>query len=360
LSYRLLLLLPLALARHCGQKELDAHSIDGCTSFEHLKLLGSGNAVWLGDALHHHNDLELLDLHHTKVYDPDALALAAGLKNNTVLRRLAMHNNRITDVGCKAIAEALMENSALTFLSLSSNGIGDEGAAALGEMLKHNHALRRLDLYFNLINDEGGVAIAEGLKHNHALRVLHLDSNRIGDATAKALAEAIKVNQGLAELTIMFNNVKNDGALAMVEAVSGSTSMHTLEMGHNRHVIGEATEALAALREDHLVGRKELAEWLMEEGLTDMEGKKEQDPKHPTTAAEEFGHHGPALHSPFAAAVKELRPHTPEGLLKLSALLKEDEAALHSHDATAHLTEEQRHTFAKIVHKKVAQMHDEL
>ena len=44
--------------------------------------------MWLGDALHNHTDLEMLDLHHTKIGDDDAIALAEGLKNNDNLRRL--------------------------------------------------------------------------------------------------------------------------------------------------------------------------------------------------------------------------------------------------------------------------------
>ena len=35
-----------------------------------------GPQVWLGDALHNHTDLELLDLHHTKIGDDDAISLA--------------------------------------------------------------------------------------------------------------------------------------------------------------------------------------------------------------------------------------------------------------------------------------------
>ena len=40
-------------ARECGQKELDAHDIAGCTSLRHMDHLGHGEAVWLGDALAH-------------------------------------------------------------------------------------------------------------------------------------------------------------------------------------------------------------------------------------------------------------------------------------------------------------------
>lgn len=353
-------LLPMCQGRKCGQAEIETKTITGCTSFEHVRLLGHGQAVWLGEALHNHADLELLDLHHTKLGDDDAIAIAEGLKNNNKLRRLQMHNNRITDVGAKAIAEALKQNDALTFLSLSSNGVSDEGAAAFGEMLKSNNALRRLDLYFNLVGDEGGVAIAEGLKQNSALRTLHLDNNRLGDAAATALAGMLGVNSGVAELTMMYNYVKNDGALAMVEAAAASTSLHTLELGHNRNVVDEAVESLKALKADHLVPRKELVMWLAEEGLTDAENHRHvPDPTHPTVASEKYDHHGPALRSPFAKAVQGLQAHTTDGIKALKALLADDMQALHTHDATAHLTDEQRHRLAQIVQRKV-EKHDEL
>lgn len=353
-------LLPVCLGRKCGQAEIETKTIEGCTSFEHVRLLGHGQAVWLGEALHNHTDLEFLDLHHTKIGDDDAVAIAEGLKNNDKLRRLQMHNNRISDVGTKAIAEALKQNSALTFLSLSSNGVGDEGAAALGEMLKENHALRRLDLYFNLVGDAGVVAIAEGLKTNSALRTLHLDNNRLGDTGASALADMLGVNKGVAELTLMYNHVQNEGALKMVEAAAASTSLHTLELGHNRNVVDEAVESLKALKADHLVPRKELVMWLAEEGLTDTENHRHvPDPTHPSVASEKFDHHGPALHSPFAKAVQGLQAHTDDGIKALKALLMDDMQALHTHEATAHLTDEQRTKLVEIVQRKVAN-HDEL
>jgi len=348
-----LLALPSCLARKCGQAEINVRSIDGCTSFEHVRLLGHGAAVWLGDALHNHTDLELLDLHHTKIGDDDAISLAEGLKNNDNLRRLAMHNNRITDVGAVAIAEALKTNRALTLLSLSSNAIGDVGAAALGEALRVNRALRRLDLYFNLVGDDGAVPIAEALEVNSVLRVLHLDNNRVGDLTAVALAKMLKVNKGLSELTLLYNKVRNEGALALVEAVRGSTSVHSLALGHNPHVIGDATQALTDLKLDYLTPRKATATFLMRHNLTDEEGGRVANPSHPDVAMERYDHHGPALHSPYAAAVAGLQPHTAAGLQQLQAQLADDPDHLHTHEATAHLTEAQRHTFTEIVQRKI-------
>ena len=43
----LLTVLPLCLTRPCGQKELKERHIGGCTSFEHIKLVGKGGAVRL-------------------------------------------------------------------------------------------------------------------------------------------------------------------------------------------------------------------------------------------------------------------------------------------------------------------------
>lgn len=181
------------------------------------------------------------------------------------------------------------------------------------------------------------------------MRVLHLDNNRIGDRTAFALAKSLKVNRGLSELTMLYNKVRNEGALALVEAVRGSSSMHSFALGHNPHVIGAATEALGALKEDHLTPRK----FLMRHNLTDEEGGRVTKPAHPDEALERYNYHGPALHSPYAAAVEMLKPHTAAGLQELQLQLADDPNHLHTHDATAHLTEAQRHTFAELVRHKI-------
>ena len=66
-----------------------------------------------------------------------------------------------------------------------------------------------------------------------------------------------------------------------------------------------------------------------------------------------YDHHGPALHSPYAAAVKALQPHTASGLEQLQQQLADDPHHLHTHGATAHLSEAQRHTFAELIRRKI-------
>ena len=79
-----------SVARECGQPEIDAQNITGCTSVLHMKYLGHQGAIWLGDALHHNPDLETLDLHHTRIGDDDALALAAGPMSTAQILRFVL------------------------------------------------------------------------------------------------------------------------------------------------------------------------------------------------------------------------------------------------------------------------------
>lgn len=314
----LLLVLPLALGRECGKKEIFKQDITGCTSLRHVDNI-HGSAKWLGRALHKNADLETIDLHHTFLDDDDATELAFGLRGNTKLHRLAMHNNKITDAGARAIGEALAENTALTTLRLSSNAVSDDGAAGLALGLKANTALRRLDLYFNLVGDQGAKELAMALHENHALRTLNLDSNRVGDDGAMALAAALPVNHGLAQLTLAYNKVKNDGALALEKAARADAPLQKLSLGQNKGVYGDAVETISALTRD-LAERQKLADWLAETELAD-------------------GVATPALLSPFAAPVQKLGAYRKAGLVALKGMGK---SALEAHAALAALSVEQK------------------
>lgn len=320
----LLPFLPVTVSHDCGQPEIDARDITGCTTVLHMKNLGHQGAVWLGDALHHNPHLEYLDLHHTFVGNDDAIAIANGLHNNTFLKRLAMHNNRITDEGASAIGAALAHNHALEFMSLSSNGIGDAGAIAIAAGLRDNRALRRLDLYFNLIGDDGAVAFANALESNKHLRTLHLDTNSVGDRGGLALCHALAPPppppRGLsavlastrdyapppkvfAELTLMYNHLTNDAAEACMDAAVRCTSLHKLELSHNHAVDGESKERLIGQHKQMMAERLKLATWIVD---------------HELLGADHWhSHDGPPLASAYAPVVAALRLHTSDGLLAL-------------------------------------------
>ena len=334
------LLLPTATARECGQKEVDAQDITGCSSILHMKFLHHKGAIWLGDALHHNPHLEFLDLHHTNIGDDDAESLANGLHNNTFLKRLAMHNNQITDVGATHIANALKENDALEFLSLSSNGVGDVGAKALAEGLHHNKALRRLDLYFNLIGDEGAVALAHALGINRGLYVLHLDTNSVGEVGALALAHAIaggaaaerhkgwggvwkgepKAPPMFGELTLMYNHLSNKAADACMDAARDNHNVHTMNLAHNHHVTGKTAERLKNQHEPRMEERLAIASFLVAHELIKDTKRPAWHAWHSADAEWYSAWHsadGPPLASPYAPVVTAMKLHTKEGLMAL-------------------------------------------
>ena len=345
-----------SVARECGQPEIDAQNITGCTSVLHMKYLGHQGAIWLGDALHHNPDLETLDLHHTRIGDDDALALAAGLHNNTHLKRLQMHNNNILDRGAAALGKALLENDRLEFLSLSSNGVGDEGAKGLAEGLRGNARLKRLDLYFNVVGNAGAIALANALRLNTGLRTLHLDTNRIEDEGGLALASAIRGERAslfsrkpaappamIGELGLAYNQLSNIAVDALLNAAKANPAIHRLAVDHNHQMDGATKDAWKTDHVPAMEARKQIAQWIIDAGL-------------------HVGFHAgdsPPLASAVAPAVLELKAHTSEGILALRHYTANDLAKL---PAIASLDAADRDPLIAALLKKVAALvaHDEL
>jgi hypothetical protein len=382
-----------ARARECGEAEMKAEDITGCTSLHHIRVLGHSGAIWLGDALHHNVDLKYLDLHHTKIHDPDAISIANGLINNTHLKRLRthraqgkrahrlrahrpsaadcaartrptaalrppaeMHNNHIRDEGAKAFGRALAENDSLEFLALSSNGIRDAGAVGLAEGLKKNRALKRLDLYFNVVGDEGAKAFADALRVNTKLRQLHLDNNQITSIGGLALADAIHGEAGswlggaparathLGELGLNYNPFDNKAVAALTAAAAANPTLHRLDVNQCTYVHGEVLEHVKSTHRPTMEERKRVADWIVDEELIDG------------------GHHsdeGPPLATVYAPAVTELGVHTADGL---QALRHHTDASLRTLPVVAQLPPKEQDIFvAKILDKVAAATnHDEL
>lgn len=356
-----LLLAASADARECGQEEINARDITGCSTVLHMKNLGHQGAIWLGDALHHNPHLEFLDLHHTFIGDDDAQAIAYGLHNNSYLKRIALHNNRIFDAGAKALGDALAHNDALEFLSLSSNGVGDKGAAALAEGLKANSRLRRLDLYFNLVSDDGAVAFAQAIEANRGLRTLHLDTNTVGDVGGLALCQAVAPRKRgwlgggsgdgapprFGELTLMYNQLTNAAAATCIDAARDNALVHTLSLEHNHAVDGAVAARMADEHEPRMAERRAVATWIVEHDLV-TDGWHSAD--------------GPPLASVYAQPVGALRVHTRDGLLALQA---DDADALAARPELRTLADHERTQLVHAIQRALAAalappVHDEL
>ncbi|CAG9462736.1 unnamed protein product [Pedinophyceae sp. YPF-701] len=140
----------------------------------------------LGRALRYNGALQVLDLSDsTCAWFPDcedAVALAAGLKNNTTLRRLVVVRGHIGRRGAIALADALGETSALEELDLSyqldvadcylnespTNGqqrepFDESTAAAFAAAVDRGAALRRLDLCGDVMGARGVGAVLDAM-----------------------------------------------------------------------------------------------------------------------------------------------------------------------------------------------------
>lgn len=360
--------------RECGEPEIIAQDITGCTSVEHVKHLGHKSAIWLGDQLHHNPHLETLDLHHTHIGDDDAVSLAAGLHNNTYLKRLAMHNNQIRDVGAAALGNALAHNDALEHLQLSSNGVADKGAIGLAEGLRNNRALRRLDLYFNSVGDAGAAALAKALEVNTGLRMLHLDTNAIGEGGGLALANTIRggksaegaggvrswlgggaaapeVPRSLGELTLMYNHLSNAACALLMDAAVANPYVHTLNVAHNHDVHGAVKARMHDEHAPRMEARLAVATWVVERGLLGA-----SVPDGFTDAS------GPPLATVYAPVVETLAVHTKEGRQKLRG---NDAMALMARPELAAMADplkraELAHAILVAVREDMTTNHDEL
>ncbi len=340
-------------AHECGHKQLHDRNLTGCTSLEHIKHIGHRSVVWIGEKLHDNVELRFLDLHHTGLHDDDAVSIASGLHNNTHLKRIALHNNRFTDVAAIAFAEALKHNQELEVLSISSNNVSNAGAIALAEAMRTNHHLRRLDLYHNSVGDDGAVAFGEVLSWNRGLRMLHLDSNRIGPRGALALAAGLQGEPSghpprLGELTLLYNQMDDAAVMALSAAAHSNPNVHKLAITQNSQASPAAFDAAKHLLSE-LKEREAVATWLHDNDL--LVGERAGHPTHNLHAFGWLGSQGPPLASPLAAAAKELRLHTRDGLLS-----HRENTALEKHPALAKLPVEERGLIARAVRTKLDEL----
>lgn len=137
-------------------------------------LLSEYSVAFIASILFVYEKLETLRLDNTTLDDTGAIALAAGLEQNTSIICLSLIGNKIQDIGATALAAALKINNTLKSLFLDNNKIKDLGATALAAILKQNMSLEELSLKDNDIDDDGFTALEESLQYNTTMKSLTL------------------------------------------------------------------------------------------------------------------------------------------------------------------------------------------
>ncbi|CAG9463015.1 unnamed protein product [Pedinophyceae sp. YPF-701] len=175
----------------------------------------------LGRVLSNNGALQVLDLSDsTSHYMPDsedAVALAAGLKNNTTLRRLAVARGHIGRRGAKALADALGETSALEeldlnyqldFSELTLNGVDGQLAWFLQEQRE-------------LFDESTAAAFAAAVDRGAALRRLDLRGDVMGARGVGAVLDAMARREPSVSRVLLASSPANDSGIWLREARQG-------------------------------------------------------------------------------------------------------------------------------------------
>ena len=198
-------------------------------------------------------DLQLLNLevHHEKVDDRGAQALASALKDAPQMHALYLNlsDNSVGSVGAYALATLKsMPSLQILCLNLSGNSMYNSSAESLAALRDAPllHTLH-LDLSSNAVKDSGAEALA-ALKKAPSLRVLSLNigHTQVGDVGAQALAglkDAVRLHS--LHLNLKDTEVGSCGAEALA-TLKDAPLLHTLSLDMRNNYLGSRGRAALA------------------------------------------------------------------------------------------------------------------
>ena len=195
----------------------------------------------IGNLLIHNQNLVVLDLHNTAVFDEGMSHLVNGLRHSKSLKHLYIDANGITVEGIKPLANYFKEKSnksekGITSLWVSMNRLDDEGTILLFESLKDYQYLKRLNVGSNRITWKSAKALYENLVNHKNLIMLDIGlykstadigelSNRVTDQGATYLAKFILENRSVRLFSIIHNDISVIGIEEIAEALQHNDSL---------------------------------------------------------------------------------------------------------------------------------------
>lgn len=170
-------------------------------------------------------------------------AIEEGMKLNQTLETLDLRNNLISDEGCAYLSGIFRRSSSLRKVILEDNRIGNKGIGLICHALAHNPYLKQLNLSSNTFTD------CSALLNTSYIEKLDLSDTRISDSPGLAL---------LFGSTVHMKAIKAEGChlgtaslMKIFESLAVSSSLVSLNLGHNR-MSTRAVKVLAqALRSNH-------------------------------------------------------------------------------------------------------------
>src|ERR1700744_5427757 len=233
------------LAGNCINDEgitLIAKALETDTDMKHLWLkrnpLNANGMKALGNMLKKHNNIEILDLHNTAVFDEGIIYLVEGLKENKSLRHLYLDANGITAKGIEPLANYFKERKekGITSLWVSMNRLDDEGACLLLDSLKEYPYLKRLNIGSNGLTHVTAKKVYECFKDSKSLIMLNIGmykstadletiTNKLEDKGIEYIAKLIDENKSVKVLDVIHNAVTNVGIEKLSNAITKNNTL---------------------------------------------------------------------------------------------------------------------------------------
>lgn len=219
----------------------------GDTDMEALWLkrnpIKSDGMLHIARLLQSNQNIKVLDLHNTAVFDVGMKHLVQGLKANRSLRHLYLGANGLTEA-CVAdlndYFQYLIDNDieGITSLWLDMNKLFDSGVSTLVKTLANYKYLKRITLGSNGLTDQCVDDIVDAFIDHPSLIVLDLGmykatadmgmiTNNIADAGAAKICRLIQSNTRLQYLSVMMNGITVVGLEQLAKAMlTNDTLLH--------------------------------------------------------------------------------------------------------------------------------------
>jgi len=170
----------------------------------------------------------LLQFHGVRACD--AVALAAGLEQNSTLSVVNLSGNTLGDAG-PALGKVFEGNATIQQVILRQAQLGVSLAKHLAISLRTNETLTHIDLGSNKIGDEGVACILQAI--GPAVEYLGVADNQAGQRACDAIVSVIPYNTTLRTLDISWNHFRRTEMNSLADAVAQNDGLTTLWLAWN-------------------------------------------------------------------------------------------------------------------------------
>ena len=133
----------------------------------------------LGNVFLGNNNINILNLKHSRIDDGDVMYLSQILEDNKKLTYLNLRSNGLSDVSAMHISKLLLNNTTLLRLNIGDNKIKISGIHNIMNALKINNTLKHLNISKFWIGYLLCYEIADMLNHNNSITSINISNNFI-------------------------------------------------------------------------------------------------------------------------------------------------------------------------------------